>query len=32
MDSRLCTRVRYQPHMEQHSKIRNTLVTVMTRL
>ena len=32
LDSRLCTRVRYQPHMEQHSKIRNTLVTVMTRL
>ena len=30
--SLLFTRVRYQPVMEQHSRISTTLVTVMTRL
>ena len=30
--SLLFTRVRYQPVMEQHSRISATLVTVMTRL
>ena len=30
--SLLFTRVRYQPVMEQHSRMRTTLETVMTRL
>ena len=30
--SLLFTRVRYQPVIEQHSKIKNTLLTVITRL
>ena len=30
--SLLFTRVRYQPVMEQHSRIRNTLVMVIRRL
>ena len=32
LDRTLWTRVRYQPHMEQQSRIKKTLVTVMTRL